>query len=106
MVTPGLSQAVGAEIASQTNLLADRSNELPGLATTNRDVEIIGLRIEKEEMLWIAGHVGVGHKIFVEYLPDACIDKDLVAFATFLLFDLETAFDTLLSIHNMPDPQT
>ena len=31
MIPPGLSQTVSAEVSSQTNLLADGSDELPGI---------------------------------------------------------------------------
>jgi len=106
MIPPGLSQTVGAEVSSQTNLLADGSDELSGLSTTNGFSEIIVLRIEEQKMLWIAGDVGVSRKILLENLPDTCIDKNLMAFALFLLFDLETVFEALSIIHEMTDLQS
>ena len=106
MVSPGLSQAMRAEVTSQTNLFADGRDELPGLATSNRLREIIGFGIEEKEMLWIFDDIGVSRKILPEYFPGIGIDKDLVAFAAFLLFDSETLFDYLSIIYEMTDLQT
>jgi len=103
MITPGLSQTVGAEVPSQTNLPADGSDQLPSLTTTNGFIEIIGLSIEEKKMLWIAVNIGVSNKILLEYLPDTCVDKDLMAFTSFLLFDPETVFESLSIIHEMYD---
>jgi hypothetical protein len=49
-------------------------------------------------MLGITGDIGVSRQILPEYFPDIGIDKDLVGFAAFLLFDLETLIDGLAII--------
>jgi hypothetical protein len=57
-------------------------------------------------MLGIADNIGVSRKIFPECFSNIGIDRDLVAFAAFLLFDLETLSDRLPIIYEMTDPQT
>ncbi len=69
MISPGLSQTVGAEVSSQTNLFADGSDELPSLTTSNGGSEIVGFGIEEKEMLGIADNIGVSCKILLENIP-------------------------------------
>jgi hypothetical protein len=63
MVTPGLSQAMGAEVPSQTNLIANGGDKLPGLPTPNRNSETIGIGVEEKEMQGIICDIGVRRKI-------------------------------------------
>jgi hypothetical protein len=104
MIPPGLSQAVGAEVASQSNLPANSRNELPGLPTSNRYSEIIGFGVEEKKILGIADNIGISRKKLSECFSNIGIDRDLVAFAAFLLFELETLSDRLPIIYEMTNP--
>jgi hypothetical protein len=103
MISPGFSQTVGTKVSPKTDLLADGSDELPGLTTTNGFSLIMDFRIEEKEMLWIGDNIGISLKILLEYLTNARVDKDLMTFAPFLLFDLKTTFDVLLVIQEVPN---
>ena len=87
-------------------MFADSSDEFPGLTTSNGFSEIISLCIKGKEMLRIAGDIWISYKILNEYFPDTCVDKYFATFASFLLFDSETFFDSSPIIHEMTDLQT
>ena len=106
VISPGFPQGMGTVISSQPNIITDRNDELPGLPASNGFSEITRFGVEEKEMLGITGDIGVNRKILPEYFPDTGIDKDIVAFAPFLLFDSETLFDGLSIIHEMTDLQT
>ena len=61
MVSPGFSQAVGAKVSSQSDLIADGSDELPGLTTANGFRKILLFCVEEKEMMGITGYLGISN---------------------------------------------
>ncbi|MGB6422644.1 MAG: hypothetical protein WBF05_12470, partial [Anaerolineales bacterium] len=57
MISPGLPQAMCTKVTSQAHLLANGCYEFPSLTTPDGSGLIIGLRVEKPEVVWITGNI-------------------------------------------------
>jgi hypothetical protein len=95
VISPGFPQTMGAVISPQPNIIADRTDELPGLTSLDRFRVAIRLGVEKYEVFGVIGNALVGCQIFVERLADALIDDNFMALVALLLFDPKPLFDPL-----------
>ena len=98
MVTPGFSQTVCAEVASQAYLLADSGDDFPGLVSSYRLQKTVGFAIEKDEMVAICDDCWICSKIFFQDFPDTIINYNLLPFSSLLFFNPKAMSDTLLVV--------
>ena len=92
MISPGLPQAMCTKVTSQAHLLANGCYEFPSLTTPDGSGVIIGLRVEKPEVVWITGNVRISNQIFSDGFTDTFVDENLMMFAPFPLFEPKAFF--------------
>jgi hypothetical protein len=105
MITPSLSQTVGAIVAFQPNIMADSSDELPSLSSMDWLPIIVSFAIKEKEVIWVVCDIVIGCQILCQDFFDTIIYNNLVAFSMLLLFDPKAALDTPLVVQEIANPQ-
>jgi len=90
-----------AKVASQTHLIADCSNDIPGLASPDRFHETIILSIEEDEIVLVTDDFRISSKILFQGIPDTGVDHNFLSFSLLLFFDPKSSFDILMVIQKM-----
>ena len=90
MNPPGLSQTVCTEVAVQSHLMTDSSNDLPGLTSLDR---LVGLCVEDKRVFPPVCYIRIFLQIFTEGFSNALIDGNFMSLASLLFLDPKSAFD-------------
>lgn len=104
VISPGFPQAVGTVITSQSNTMANRNDEFPGLSSLDWFGVGIRLGVEEHGVLGVIGNTRVSCQIFFKRFSDTLVDHYFVSFVPFLFVNPEALFVTPLVIQKMTDP--
>ena len=101
MVSLCFSQTMGAKVATQSHLLTNSRNDLPGLTSPDWLHETIVLGVEEDEVILVTNDFRISCKILFQTIPDTGIDNNFLTFTSFLFLDPKSWFDVLVVIQEM-----